>query len=320
MDDDSTNTDIEQPRDSKEVFNEALHLVASGQPLTEDHYLQLSHLAGDRLEAFKLIWTKLQTDQRLSILKRFHEHEENDLRMEFNEVYHLAIQDENAEMRLTGIGSIIEDKSGWLLGLLMKLLESDPDTRVRESAARALAPFTQGVELGEWEEEDADELEALLMRIIRRQNEPTAVRGAALEAAGHLTSPDVAGEIDDAFRDDELRLNAIRAMGHSGEPRWLSRLLRVSEDPDPAIRQAMAAACGEIPDQSSVPELVDMLDDEDVSVRLAVIKSLGELGGDEAREGLVYAFDDKRAEVRESATLAVRRTGPEQNAWGSGWR
>jgi HEAT repeat protein len=305
MQEDQMNTDIETQRDAKEVFNEALQLVAAGEPLREEHYLQLSHIAGDRLGGFKNVWDNFDTAQRLAILKRLREHEENDLRLEFNEVYHLAMQDPDAELRLAGIDAIIEDKSGWLFGHLSKLLESDLDERVRERAGRALAPFAQSVELGEWEEEDADELEALLMRIVRRPQEPINVRGAALEAAGHLSTPEVAAEIDDAFHDDALKLDAIRAMGHSGEPRWLSRLLRVIEDDDPKIRLAVAIACGEIPDQSSVPALVDMLDNEEVDVRLAAIKSLGELGGDEAREGLVYAFDDKRAEVREAATLAL---------------
>ncbi|MFN0071747.1 MAG: HEAT repeat domain-containing protein [Chloroflexota bacterium] len=305
MDEDQTNVDTEQERDQKEVFNEALQRVAAGEPLREEHYLQLTHLAGDRLGAFKGIWDRFSTAQRLSTMKRLHEHEENDLRMEFNEVYHLAMQDESPELRLAGIEATIEDKSGWLMGHLMELLERDPDVRVREKAGRALAPFVQAAELGEYDEEETDELEALLTRIIRRQQEPLAVRGAALEAAGHFTNPEVATEIDDAFRDDELRLNAIRAMGHSGEPRWLSRLLRVVEDSDPEIRLAVAAAFGEIPDQSSVPALVEMLDDEELNVRLAAIKSLGEHGGEEAREGLAYAFDDKRAEVREAATLAL---------------
>ncbi|HEX3244452.1 MAG TPA: HEAT repeat domain-containing protein [Chloroflexota bacterium] len=305
MQDDQLNIELANERDAKEVFNEALRLVATGEPLREEHYLQLTHISGDRLGAFKLIWDDFGTAERLSILKRLKEHEANDLRMEFNEVYHLAMQDDDPELRLAGLNAVIEDKSGWLFGHLMKLLESDPDVRVRERAGRALAPFAQSIELGEWEEEDADELEALLMRLVRRQQEPIGVRGAALEAAGHLSTPEVAAEIDDAFQDDALRLDAIRAMGHSGEPRWLTRLLRVVEDDDPRVRLAVATAFGEIPDQSSVPALVDMLDDEEMDVRLAAIKSLGELGGDEAREGLVYAFDDKRPEVREAATLAL---------------
>lgn len=305
MSDDLMNMDEETQRDSKEIFNEALQRVGSGDPLRVEHFLQLTHLAGDRLEGFKSVWERVPLDQRLPLVKRFRDQEANDLRMEFNEIYHLAMQSEDPELRLVGIGSVIEDKSGWLFGHLMKLLESDPDVRVRERAGRALAPFAQGVELGEWDEEDRDELEALLTRIIRRPQEPLAVRGAALEAAGHLATGEIAAEIDDAFQDEELRLDAIRAMGHSGEPRWLSRLLRVVEDPDPDIRRAAAAAFGEIPDQSSVPVLVEMLDDEAVDVRLAAIKSLGELGGDEAREGLVYAFEDKRVEVRDAATLAL---------------
>jgi HEAT repeat protein len=307
MQDDQHQLDLElkNERDAKEVFNEALQLVAAGEPLRDEHYLQLTHISGDRLDSFKLIWDKFRMAERHAILKRLRDHEENDLRLEFNEVYHLAMQDDDPELRLAGINAIIEDKSGWLFGHLMKLLEFDPDDRVRERAGRALAPFAQSIELGEWDEEDADELEALLIRLVRREQEPVGVRGAALEAAGHLSTPEVAAEIDELFHDDALRIDAIRAMGHSGEPRWLSRLLRVVEDEDPKVRLAVATACGEIPDQSSVPALVEMLDDEEVEVRLAAIKALGELGGDEAREGLVYAFDDKRAEVRDAASLAL---------------
>lgn len=292
-------------RDDQEVFAEALEKIAAVESLRDEHYTQLSHLAGTRLEQFQEIWKALPEPKRLDLLNRMRAREENDLRLEFNSVYHIAIEDESPRLRLGGIASIVEDKSGWLLGRLMNILERDPDTEVRAAAGRALGPFAQDSELGEWDEEESDELEALLVRIVRRVTEPLDVRGAALESAGYISQPDVASEIDDAFGEEELRISAIIAMGHSAEPRWLSRLLRYAEDDDPDMRRAVAKACGGIPDQTSVPVLVDMLDDADLGVRLAAISSLREHGGDEAREGLFYAVEDKNAQVREAATLAM---------------
>lgn len=300
--DDELTKDEQDPRVK---FEEALERLASRDPLGDEHYAQLSNVAGSRLDEFRRRWETLSVDERLNLLRRLRGREEDDLRLDFNPVYHLAIEDQAAPLRLAGIQSTIEDKSDWLFDRLMRLADTDPDTEVRAAAARALGPFAGGVELGEWPEEEADELEALLLRLVRRDVEPLAVRGAALEAAGHLNRADVAAEIDWAFREDGLRLDAIRAMGHSGEPRWLSRLLGAAEDPDPEVRKAVAKASGEIPDYASVPALVDMLDDESVDVRLAAIAALGELGGDEAREGLFYAIEDKRPEVREAASLAL---------------
>ena len=87
MQDDQLHVELANERDVKEVFNEALQLVAAGEPLREEHYLQLTHIAGDKMGSFKLIWDGFGTAERQSILKRLKEHEENDLRMEFNEVY-----------------------------------------------------------------------------------------------------------------------------------------------------------------------------------------------------------------------------------------
>jgi HEAT repeat protein len=294
--------EVEDPRVKLE---EALERLVARAPLGDEHYAQLSNLAGSRLDEFRRAWESLPVEERLDLVARLRAREEDDLRLDFNPIYHLAIEDREAPIRIAGIRSTIEDKSDWLFDRLMRMADKDPDTVVRATAARALGPFASGVELGEWPEEEADELEALLLRLIRRDVEPIEVRGAALESAGHLNRADVASEIDWAFREPGLRLDAIRAMGHSSEPRWLSRLLAAAEDEDPEVRKAVAQASGEIPDQASVPALVDMLDDDAVDVRLAAIAALGELGGDEAREGLFYAIEDKRPEVREAASLAL---------------
>jgi HEAT repeat protein len=286
-------------------FDQVLEDVSEGRGSTSPDLGGLSHLLPEQVARFAPIWSKLSDREKQDLLRSLSQSESESLRLDFNEVYHLAMGDHSAEVRRQAIQATVEDASSWLVEYLLKTLVADDDTEVRAAAAAALEPIARRCELGELSQEQADRIKDALLRTIHRPGERVDVRAAALATAGYFSDPEVQREIEVGVSDEELRLQAIRAMGHSADPRWLNQVLDQLEDPDDVIRQAAATAAGEIGDDAAVPILTDLIDDPAVSVRLAAIGALGEIGGEEAREVLVYALEDKREIIRAAAQSAL---------------
>jgi HEAT repeat protein len=90
----------------------------------------------------------------------------------------------------------------------------------------------------------------------------------------------------------------------------VSRLLRVlrGRRVGDSVREAAAAALGQIGDAAAVPGLLAALDDANADVRRAAA-ALGEIGYAAAVPGLLAALDDAEARVREAAAAALERIG-----------
>jgi HEAT repeat protein len=192
-----------------------------------------------------------------------------------------------------------------LLERLEKLLVEDDDADVRAAAAAALQSFAQRAELGELTDEQAARLRQTLLETIHRPGERQDVRAEALATIGYFSDPTVSRELGAAFHDEATRLYSLRGMGHSADPTWVDTILEQVEHPDDPIREAAAAALGEIGEERAVPALTDLIDDPALPVRLAAIAALGEIGGGEAREALVYALEDKDESIRDAAEAAL---------------
>jgi HEAT repeat protein len=286
-------------------FEQVLEEVASGRGSTNSELGGLSDLLPEQVARLEPIWLELTDRQKQELLQNLSQQESESLRLDFNEVYHLAMGDGSAEVRRQAIDSTVEDSSGWLVEYLLKALVEDEDPEVRAAAAAALEPLARRAELGELGQGESDQIKHALVETIHRPGERVDVRAAALATAGYFSDPVVERELEAAVADEEFRLQAIRAMGHSADAKWLNRVLEQLEDPDDVIRQVAATAAGEIGDDAAVPMLTELIDDPAVSVRLAAIDALGEIGGEEARVALVYALEDKREVIREAAQAAL---------------
>jgi HEAT repeat protein len=286
-------------------FEQALADVAAGRGPDSPNLSGLSHLEPDQLARFATAWQSLSEKQKLALLDALSGEEMDSLRLEFNPIYHLGMNDESGAVRRGSIEATVEDQSLWLLECLLRLVGQDDEPDVRSAAARALEPFAQRAELGELGPNDAERIRQTLVETIHRPGERLDVQAAALAAVGYFSGELIRRELEAGFRDEALRLDALRGMGHSADPVWLDSIIDTLDDEDDTLRVAAAAAAGEIGEPEVVPELVNLVDDPSIPVRLAAIESLGEIGGEQAREALIYALEDKRGSVREAAQAAL---------------
>jgi HEAT repeat protein len=290
---------------NEDRFEEALADVAAGRGPHSPHLPALSHLEVDQLARFGEAWTGLVEKQKLALVEALSREETDTLRLEFNPIYHLGMDDDSAAVRRCSIEATVEDDSPWLLEHLLALVAQDDEPEVRSAAARALEPFARRAELGELKADEAERVRQTLVETIHRPGERADVRAAALSAVGYFSGELIRRELEAGFRDEALRLDALRGMGHSADPAWLDTILGSFDDPDDTLRIAAASAAGEVGEPEAVPDLVNLIDDPSMPVRLAAIAALGEIGGEEAREALIYALEDKRASVREAAEAAL---------------
>lgn len=117
----------------------------------------------------------------------------------------------------------------------------------------------------------------------------------------------------DGLRDEvgEVRASCAAVLGSAGAPavRCQTRLLELHEDPDPAVREAVAYALGAISEagpEAVVPVLGSMLRTTDRDVKLESLRSLAKFRGDGAPTVgiLLEQFDDGEVDMR-VATLQV---------------
>lgn len=280
-------------------FEEALEAI--GAPSLEPRMLQgFSDMGRNDVRRLKPVWNQLPEEARITIAELVLAMGQTDILLEYQRFFQLMLDDEAAAVREAGARGLSMYEDEEFIQPLVRLMQSDPATAVRISAADALATFTTLGEFMELPERTSNRLGKDLMRIVRDTNAPEAVRAAALGAAA-VRSQDV--EIQDtigAFYEsgsEELRIGAIQAMGRSGNSRWLPLLDVAIRDHDPEIRQLAARAMG--PFESEVVPLLTMVvrEDQESSVRLEAIQALGTVGGRKAIESLTtlrdYVSDDE---------------------------
>lgn len=294
-----------QTEQERADFDAALNAVRAESSLTRASLVGLSHLEGPDLDTFRGAWESLTAPARERLVRRLHRAATELPRLDFSAVNHLALRDPDASVRLAGVQSALEDASPDLMHRLASLAEHDPSSDVRAAAAEDLGRFALMAELEALAPEQAREVRVLLFRLLDDPEATPGVRSAALAALGYFSDGAAAERVDAGFADASLRLAAIRAMGHSADPRWTERLISMLEDEDAEVRLEAASALGEIEDERAIEPLSDLVDDQDSGVRLAAIEALGEIGGDGAREVLVYVLQDPSDRIREAAEAAI---------------
>jgi HEAT repeat protein len=265
----------------------------------------LSVLEGADLERFREVWAALPPGARARLIRVLRGAAEARLRLDFSALNHLALEDDDAQVRLAGVESAIEDRSPALLQKLLQLVSADPSVEVRVAAAEDLARFTLLAELEDLESESTERLRNQLFHIVHDQNQSARVRASALAALGYFSDVDSARELAAGFSDPTLRLGAVRAMGRTADPRWTDRLMPVLGSDDPQLRLEAARALGELEDERAATPLIELVEDPERDVQLAVIQALGQIGGEEAREALLFLAEAAEDTIREAADRAL---------------
>jgi HEAT repeat protein len=294
-----------QTDEEQAEFARALQSVAEQGPMSQAEVDALSMLEGADLTRFQEVWTGLPAGARARLIRALHDAAEHRLRLDFNSLNRLALEDADPQVRLAGVESTIEDRSPALLKKLLELLRSDPSVDVRWASAEELARFTLLGELEDLDAETTARIRTQLLDVARDETEAPRVRTAALAALGYFSDVDTAHVLATGFSDPTLRLGAVRGMGRSADPRWTDRLMPVLGSDDAQLREEAARALGEIEDERAVTPIVELVDDPITEVRLAVIEALGHIGGEDAREALLYLAEAPEGQIREAAERAL---------------
>ena len=268
---------------------------------------ELSELDRDGLEVFRTAWADLDAERRRRILGRLVELAEENVELNFNEIFKLCLNDPDEEVRAQAIAGLWEDEETALVVPLLARLQDDPSDRVRASAASALGRFTLLGEHGKVRAELVQRMKTALLSVLNDERANEEVRRRALESLSPLSVPEVKKAIASAYArgDERIKIGAIYAMGRNCDPEWIPILFRELKSADAERRFEAATALGELGDSDAVPRLIDLGDDPDAEVRTAVLQSLGKIGGTKAKEYLQSCMSSRNESVRELARQAL---------------
>jgi HEAT repeat protein len=282
-------------------------LKDSAKRLSVADLQHLHTLTEDGVQAFRLVWPQVEVERRRQVVRQLTELAEDNVDLNFDAVFFVALKDEDAAVRCNAVRGFWEYEGRDLIGPLLKVLETDEEPEVRAEAALALGRFVLLFELGHLGEDHFRRVEQSLRRTIEDDLEVDEVKARALEAIGASCRSWVRPAIMEAYASDahRLKVSALHAMGRNCEPGWLPVLIEELTNEDPEMRYEATLALGSMADREAVPSLATLLEDSDLEVKEAAIAALGQIGGKEAKTALRPLIGDPSPSVQEAAAAAL---------------
>jgi len=243
------------------------------------------------LAAFAKTWVLIPVERRRRAAQMMVELAEQDFKLDYNLLFRYFLNDEDAQVRTSGIEGLWEDEDVALVKPMIGFLRSDPSARVRAAAADALGRFMLLAEYGRLAETHATLIGEALLATTRSASEDLIVRCRAVEALAYW-SDDIVREIIEAAYDDaapQMRASAVAAMGRTADTYWRKITLDELESPDARMRFEAVRASGELENRQATVRLIELLDDPDRKVQSAAISALGQIGSKLAKQALIDA-------------------------------
>ncbi len=280
----------------------------ASRPLKVRNLKLLSDLEVAQMGTFMAVWQTISAERRLEIAQTLVELAEDNVDLDFRQIFLACLDDSDAEVRTTAIQGLWEDERSQTMQRLLGLLH-DPSGEVRAAATIGLSRFAYRAELGELSDADAHAVCTKLLEAATDPEQPLEVRRRAVEGLGYFSQvPESQVEIGRAYAHSEqlMRESAIVAMGRSMRPVWFPYIERELRSVSPALRYEAARAVGELGEegQALLSALIPLVDDDDVEVSLAAIWALGQVGGPHARrvlQRLVRSRDETRSQAAQEA-------------------
>jgi HEAT repeat protein len=264
------------------------HISDESQSLSHSRLYMLSGLGQEELELLSERWAHMSTSRRRHITSSLVEIAEANVTVDFDNVFHVGLEDEDAKVRASAVDGLWEDRSPGLADVLLDLLSTDPSILVRAAAATGLGRFVLMAELDEVEEELGRRVVQALSRVIDDPNEALETCRRAVEAISYSSEESVRRFIEAAYRhpEEKMRVSAVFSMGRSADTAWGRAVIQELGSANPEMRFEAARACGELELREAVPALLHLIADPDSEVQQVAIFSLGKIGGRDARRAL----------------------------------
>jgi HEAT repeat protein len=262
-------------------------LLETDQPLNPLYLYRLSDLEERELRQLRDVWQQIPLWRRQALMEDVEELSGKDMLLSFVALSRLALQDEDARVRLLAVQTLWDYEETTLIPVLLDVLAKDTDNEVRAAAAGGLGHYVYAGELEEIPARTLHKIEEALLSVMQ-SSDPPQVRRSALEALGYSSREEVPGLIKDAYAtDDKLwKASALFAMGCSADVEWQPQVLEMLQHTLPLLRGEAARAAGELELREAIPHLVELLDDPDDNTRHASIWALSQIGGEGVRETL----------------------------------
>jgi HEAT repeat protein len=272
------------------------HLTDNSRRLPPDDLYEFSDLDPNEVAALEAAWPQVNLERRQALIDDLSEIGEANYEVDFQAVYRLAMDDEDAGVRSKAIVNLWESEDPTLVGPLLAALEHDPTAEVRAAAASTLGRYVYLSEVEDIPEKYGRRVEDALLKAVRTSPD-LEVRRRALEAIAFSSRTEIPPLIEQAYRAPDLfmRVSAVFAMGRSADERWADIVINELTSSDAEVRFEAVRAAGELELRGAVNTLIGLAQDSDLQVREAAIWSLGQIGGPTAREtleSLVAASDD----------------------------
>jgi len=279
----------------------------SDKPLLNSQLAELSALSPEMLSLLEQVWAAIEPKRRQQIMYRLVELAEDNLELNFDNIFFECLKDEDAEVRSKAIEGLWENEDTSLINPLINLLEHDSSEKAQAAAATALGKFAMLAEHEKLRPNHAAKVGQALLSAINDSSKSVEVRRRALEAVAPLSLPEVKEAISQAYhgKDIKLRASSIYAMGKNCDPYWLPVLLKELNSNNNEIRYEAVGACGELGEEEAVPYLIKLCRDPDTDIQLAVIQILGKIGGVEAREYLKKCVRNPSEATQQAAEQAL---------------
>ena len=282
-------------------------LVQDGAPIRYAGLEELSSLGPDEMEVVRDIWPRITPDRRLILVSRMVETSEDNVDLDFSQIFKLALKDDGEKVRAKAVSGLWECDERPLMTTLLRLLQQDPSLEVRGAAVQAIGKYAEMAEEGRLLPNDRTRIQSALLPLVEDDQRPVDLRRRALEAVGVFSDDKVTQLIHWAYRhpDPRMQQSAIYAMGRNASPEWTTIIQDALEREEPAMRYEAAQACGELGAEEMVPHLLPLLKDEDLQVRLSSINALGAIGGNVAKKALKVCVQSDDEAVAQTATEAL---------------
>jgi HEAT repeat protein len=286
-------------------------LADPNKRLSASQMVGLSGLDRDQLLTFGETWEEMTRERRQSLITDLAELIEDNIDLNYDAIFKLALRDEAPAVRAAAIAGLSEYEGSDLIAPLAALLLGDPESEVRAEAAVALGRYAVAAEFDRLHVSDAAAVRVALTESAEDEDEDDIVRAKAIEALGVLSDGETRDLIESIYGNERLwlQIGAVDAMGRSCDEAWLPIVIDEMTNKAPEMRQAAAFAAGEIGGEEAVQQLTEVaVHDPDRQVQLAAIHALGEIGGRVAKvalQAVLYEGDDELQEAVEEAMAEV---------------
>jgi HEAT repeat protein len=275
-------------------FPNVVDLLFTSESIPIQHLYRLSDLSDQHATDFQKLWSDAADDRRQELARHLADLSEDNYVVDFTPLFSFMLLDPHAPVRIAALDGLWDCDDEKMVEPIIPLMREDPVEAVKVAAARSLAHFLMMAEWGQVPGKMVNVIFDALRTLYEDPDTAVLLKGAALEAMGPLSHPQITGYIEESFEGSipELQQSALFAMGTSADPRWLPLLLDEMESPYAEMRAEAARAAGTISDSEAISQLSELVFDEDEDVARAAITALAQIGGGQANRVLEELLSD----------------------------